>query len=685
MRGWMRNAGWIAIMAGLPSLLGCFGGAANPSYFPHYLPPGDVIRTHAKPPGFGYFADYDPKAASVETAPPRCTNPVGSDQIVIATVFDDDGVPRRKRRIEWILEGPGELLEVDESGFTAGRGYLDGNGRGVSYTSHRKHVFTRGNTDDRDDFTVEPGQTWCIVRSMKPGETIVTAYAPAVHNHDRRTAVTRLTWTDGPTPDRIPEPRFAPTRKTEERPPDAKPIPRTNVPTEAAIDPGELNLSVPASLLFDREATVVLTLTNRGAEAWDSVVMEAALPADVEFLRADVPPAAQVENRLTWAVGPIPPGAREVRRIAVRPMRKGETTFAATANFPDRTTAVARASTTVGSGQLQVNLEVPDAAAPEQPIAVGLLARNPGSSPTSNIVVWLTVPAGLRHASGKSMVEVPIGTLAAGKDRRVEVPLIAAAPGRYAIRANAVADGGLTAQTEVGLDVRAESLSLTFEGGSQVVLDEPTTRSVTVTNTGPTAVEAIRVRLTLPMNWSAAGESGAAPVWTIPTLAPGDRKTLRFTTTAGGTGASGRLAATAEHAGGTASAETTLRVVGRPVLLLDSPELPRNGVVGRDTTIRIVVRNVGNGPARNPDVVVVVTGAAEATAGRNAAGRPATLAGGTLTFPILDELAPGKTAVLEMTLTGRTPGDARLRIAVQATGLSKPLIEEQQLRIAAGE
>ena len=74
------------------SSCGCFGGTANPSYFPFLLPPGDVIPTHARPAGQGYFNDFDPKAASVEVTPAACSAAVNTDHVLIATVFDADGV-----------------------------------------------------------------------------------------------------------------------------------------------------------------------------------------------------------------------------------------------------------------------------------------------------------------------------------------------------------------------------------------------------------------------------------------------------------------------------------------------------------------------------------------------------------------------------------------------------------------
>ena len=110
----------------------------------------------------------------------------------VATVLDADGNARRKRRVEWILDGPGYIVETDESGITAGRGYLVNNQRAVSYTNHFGHTFDRGTNDPSDDFSIEPGQTWCVVSSAKPGETTLTAYAPEIQNVAKRTAIARV-------------------------------------------------------------------------------------------------------------------------------------------------------------------------------------------------------------------------------------------------------------------------------------------------------------------------------------------------------------------------------------------------------------------------------------------------------------------------------------------------------------
>ena len=73
--------------------------------------------------------------------------PVRTQHVIIATIYDEKGVPRRARRVEWMLEGAGNIVEVDESGIFPGRGYKVDNKYAVSYTSYKEHRITRGNAN----------------------------------------------------------------------------------------------------------------------------------------------------------------------------------------------------------------------------------------------------------------------------------------------------------------------------------------------------------------------------------------------------------------------------------------------------------------------------------------------------------------------------------------------------------
>src|SRR5579871_5770016 len=189
-----QRLGLSAILAAL--LLPAGGCIHNPSEFPYWWPTGEVVPTHAKPGGPGELANFDPHAVRLEVRPLRTSNRVGAQHLVIATVLDEKGNAVRHRRVEWMLEGVGEIIEVDEAGLLAGRGYKVDNKYAVTYTDLFEHTITRGKNDPRADVVVRPGQTWCIVTSPVEGETRLTAYAPEIYDWDHRAVTVGVQWVD---------------------------------------------------------------------------------------------------------------------------------------------------------------------------------------------------------------------------------------------------------------------------------------------------------------------------------------------------------------------------------------------------------------------------------------------------------------------------------------------------------
>src|SRR5262249_5098158 len=147
---------WAGCLCALPgSIAGC--NTHNPSYFPHFGIFGDERPSHAKPGDPSYYSNFDPHAARVEVRPVEQTVPVRTQVVLVATVYDENNSPRRARRVEWMLDGVGNLIEVDESGFWGGRGYKKDSKYGVTYTNYFEHLMTRGNDNPNDDFTLRPG------------------------------------------------------------------------------------------------------------------------------------------------------------------------------------------------------------------------------------------------------------------------------------------------------------------------------------------------------------------------------------------------------------------------------------------------------------------------------------------------------------------------------------------------
>ena len=111
-----HKATWCLIaLVLMASMSGCniFSPSQNPAQlWWGFIPNGGIYQTHAKPAGKGYYADFDPYACRVEVRPKNVSQQVGGLQIFIATVYDKEGNARRGRRVEWLLEGKGQIIEV---------------------------------------------------------------------------------------------------------------------------------------------------------------------------------------------------------------------------------------------------------------------------------------------------------------------------------------------------------------------------------------------------------------------------------------------------------------------------------------------------------------------------------------------------------------------------------------------
>jgi uncharacterized repeat protein (TIGR01451 family) len=206
MNGRRRHARVLLLLSMLVCAPAC--NTHNPSYFPYLLPFDSVGESHAKPWGPGYFANFDPHAVRLEVRPMKdangqdITNQARTQHVLIATVYDEKGQPRRDRRVDWMIEGAGHILEVDESGvpFVTGRGRKTSDKTAFSYTNRGENRITRGDNvgpkGKDNDFMVRPGQTWCVLSSAIEGDTHVTVYAPGIADWEKNKVYATIRWVD---------------------------------------------------------------------------------------------------------------------------------------------------------------------------------------------------------------------------------------------------------------------------------------------------------------------------------------------------------------------------------------------------------------------------------------------------------------------------------------------------------
>ena len=442
------------LAAGLALLNGCFGISQNPSYFPYLMPTEDIVRTHAKPPGLGYFSNFDPHAAHLIVRPLEATNPVRTQHVLIATVTDEKDQPRRSRRVEWILEGVGNIIEVDESGFFPGRGYKVDNHYAVSYTEYVEHTLHRNLGHAEEDIVIKPGQTWCVISSAVEGDSHVTIYAPEIANWDCHKVFVTKHWVDAAWmwPDDAVNPAgtqhvFTTTilRNTDRRQPLA------NYRVRYRILPG----GPPAVLLPDRSQEYVAVSDLNGHA---SVTL------------AEVAPAAGV-NRLVVEI--------------IRP--------------PDPTTpsgvgmVIARKEVTKEwlAPSISLNKTGPASAGVGQEIPYTISVTNTGKLDTRALTVHDIVPEGLLYVRSQppaledhDQLVWTLGTLPSQQTRTMEVVFRSTRAGPITNHAKVVTEEGLTDEKSVTTQITVPQIKVVKTGPSTGVIGSPITYQIAVTNPG---------------------------------------------------------------------------------------------------------------------------------------------------------------------------------------------------------
>lgn len=766
-----RSVRFAALLALLPA--GCFN-SHNPSYFPYYFPGGRIVESHAKP-AFGYFRDFDPKASRLDVTPKDATAPLGSQIVLVATVTDKDGQPRRSRRVEWMVEGPGTIIEVDESGFYAGRGYKVDNKYAVGHTNYSSRTITRGNDDPKDDVEIAAGQTFCVVTCAVPGETTVTAYAPGVFNWERGRVVSKIVWGEG----RFSFPASAVVRAGGEHTltttvtrfegdgPELPPyrvrytvmggdgaapavlVGRTGVSqsgTDAKNAEVPVDAAGAAAVRLQQPAdapgkTVVMVEVVRPADdgkgkekvvgrktavvewAAPGLAVDVAAPkvagpggafpvtvgvahtgpadgagpavvrvtlSDGAKLESSDPPALTREpgGAYVFTLSPAGGGKKAEVGLKVRPAKVGAVTVAAEA-AADKLTARKDATTRVEAGKLGVVVEAPASAVTGTRIPVRLAVTNSGPAPATNATVWVRADDALTTADGKGVAEFAAGTLDPGQTRTFDLPLTAAKAGRWAVRANATADGDVTAPpAAAAVDVRKAAVTAAVSGPKAADLGQEFAWTITVANAGEVGVSNAVVRALVPpevrLKDAGGGTAGSGSVeWRVPRLDPGERRSL--TLTAEGAKLADRAAVSvsvlADPAGGgdpvEARAEGGVAVTGTAAVVLELATPAGTLEVGKRAAFQVRVRNKGTVAAR--DVAVTAWAPAELKVVRAADAEVD--ATGKAAFAPVAELRPGEARSFTVEVEAVAAGDARFRAEVRAAHLRTPLTEEQAARV----
>jgi uncharacterized repeat protein (TIGR01451 family) len=554
----------LLLSGSLCALFGCFGVSQNPSYFPYLYHFGDIIPTHAKPPGHGYYANFDPHAVRLEVRPLDATNPVRTQHAIIATVYDENGKPRRDRRVEWMLEGVGNIIEVDESGFFPGRGYKLDNRYAVSYTNYFEHRLTRGNVNPTDDLVVRPGQSWCVISSAVEGDTYVTAYAPGIANWEKGRVVVACHWVDANWV--FPPPASGPAGTEQTfttrvfRHTDKQPL--ANYRVRYRIEDG------PAAV-FSRSRT-------------QEAVAISDLSGNATVALSQVAPVPGVNRISIEVIRPPDPTSPSGVGIVIA---RGETTM--------EWLAPGAALTLTGPNNAGVGQEVP----------YTITVNNTGKVASRSMTVTSLIPDNFEYVRSTPPAVVEgrqltwtLGTLGPAQAHTVQPVFRATRVGPATVAASVVTEEGIRDSKQILTQITAPALKINMTGPATGVIGMPINYQITLTNPGDGPIANVVLNATYDPGLEAP-QSARTLTLAIGNLGPGESKNIPLTLTPRQVGSlTARVTATAE--GGLSDRAEHTVVVQQAQLSLNMFG-PRKRYAGGKAEWDLRVTNTGDVPLTN--------------------------------------------------------------------------------------
>jgi uncharacterized repeat protein (TIGR01451 family) len=341
-----------------------------------------------------------------------------------------------------------------------------------------------------------------------------------------------------------------------------------------------------------------------------------------------------------------------------------------------------------GAPKLRVGLDGTRTASPGDRVPLEVAVANTGTAPATNVKLRAELDVGLKHDAGLQILEVSVGTLAAGQSTSIPLTLTAAQAGKPAVHVVGTADGNLRDETARAVIVQERALLFRITGGPTRYINRPGTWDVQVANTGEAGLSGVTARVRLPHELRFQSATGGGHqiagevVWTIGDLRPGERRELKVTATPlSGVGqATVTGTATADKLP-PQTAEATFEVLGMPVLHADV--VPPSTAIAAGGAGIVVVRISNQGTLAAQNVFIAATTTPQFLTPRFGGGPTVgRVQGERIEFAPVARVEAGQTVTFQIDVAGAQPGDGRMKVEVRSDMTPAPLTVEEAIRIS---
>ena len=396
----------------------------------------------------------------------------------------------------------------------------------------------------------------------------------------------------------LPEVELNPRIEIDDATPTTPPPPRV-LPTPKIT----IEKQAPESAVLGKPMVYHIIVRNVGKIPAHQVVVEDVIPTEVE-IDGSIPQALLKDDHLIWKLGTLAAGHEKKIAVRVIPRSEGTVGGVATVHF-------AREPQGVPVPQLKFDVSAPKQATVESPVAFTFQVSNIGTVPAKKVVIRDVLPAGLRHPGGDDL-EYNLGELPPGKSQEVTLELVAAKVGPTTNRVVVTADGNVTEEAAVELNIVAPSLKVSRKGPTRMFPGKTASFTNTVANSGSRPMAGINIQEKIPpgMKFISAGEGGffdetkRTVYWLNRQLGAGESRTVTVTLQATERGAQISVVRAIDSYNQSGETAATVKVAGAPALTIEIGEIPP--LVEPGETIRIPARILNRGSDTATKVKVVV-------------------------------------------------------------------------------
>lgn len=439
----------------------------------------------------------------------------------------------------------------------------------------------------------------------------------------------------------------------------------------------------PREIQVNQSADFQIVVRNAGRVTANDVQVFDMIPAGTEYVSAVPQPTRTGAQDLRWSLGEMRPGQEKRIKIQLKPIRPGEIGSVAQVTFASRASMRTRVTKPV--------LHIRQTAQPRvligDNVILDVMVENKGDGPAHQVIIQEDVPPQLEFSDGYRELEYEIGTLAPGQSRQVRLSLRAAEIGRLKNVLVATADGGLSAQHAIDMEVIAPQLVATGTGPRRKFLRREATHQFSVENKGTADATNVELVARLPsgLKFLNANNRGKydpnthAVYWSLAELTPNVVGSVELNTLPIESGEQKiNFEATADLEQKSQTAQSLL-VEHLIDVFFDIDDVVDPIEIGSSTNYRIRVINQGTKTATNVRIQVdFPNGIQPVSVDGNL---PNEIRGQQIIFNPITSLNPNDEIKLLVQGNGVASGDHRVVVRLQTDGRATPVSKEETTRV----